>query len=112
MKDISSILLIIFAILSLGIRLFKKADTQPKSEPSDPVRANKKAVLAAQEEEADMPIPETYVGTSSKTEKLAMAKPAAETPEMPEKTSISDGFDLTKAIVYSEILNARKFDEN
>lgn len=112
MKDISSILLIIFAILSLGIRLFKKADTQPKSEPSAPVRANRKAVSAVQEEEADMPIPESYADTSGKTEEPATAKPAAETPEMPEKTSISDGFDLTKAVVYSEILNTRKFDED
>ncbi|MCM1300099.1 MAG: hypothetical protein NC250_01855 [Alistipes senegalensis] len=110
MEDISSILLVIFALLSLGIRLFRKANVRPEEpEPPMPARKNRESVSAEQEEETAMPIGKTY-DAPSMTEGPT-AEPMTKTLEMPEKPSISDDFDLTKAVIYSEILKTRTFDE-
>ncbi len=106
MKDISGIILGIFIVLSLGIRLFKKANTQPKSAP---VKENCKSISVAQEEKSDLPISKTYDAPSLTEE--PRAKQTAKTPEIPEIPSISDDFDLAKAVIYSEILKNRTFDE-
>ncbi len=108
MKDISGILLGIFIVLSLGIRLFKKANTQPESEPPTPVKENWKSISADQEEESDLPVSKTY-DAPSLTE--PRAKQTAKTPEKPENPSISEDFDFAKAVIYSEILKNRTFDE-
>ncbi len=109
MKDISGIILGIFIVLSLGIRLFKKNDTQPESEPPTPVKENRKSISIAQEEKSDLPISKTYDAPSLTEE--PRAKQTAKTPEKPEIPSISDDFDLAKAVIYSEILKNRTFDE-
>ncbi len=109
MKDISGIILGIFIVLSLGIRLFKKNDTQPESAPSAPVKENRKSISVAQEEKSDLPISKTYDAPSLTEE--PRAKQTAKTPEKPEIPSISDDFDLAKAVIYSEILKNRTFDE-
>lgn len=109
MKDISGIILGIFIVLSLGIRLFKKANTQPESAPSAPVKENRKSISVAQEEKSDLPISKTYDAPSMPKEPIA--EQTAKTPEKPENPSISDDFDLAKAVIYSEILKNRTFDE-
>jgi len=112
MEDISSIVLGIFIILSLGIRLFKKNNIQPETEPSEPtapVKENRKSISTAQEVESDIPISRTYDAPSMPEEPIAERTTKA--PEMPENPSISDDFDLAKAVIYSEILKTRTFDE-
>ncbi len=109
MKDISGIILGIFIVLSLGIRLFKKANTQPESTPTAPVNENRKSISVAQEEKSDLPISKTY--DAPNTPEKPIAEQTAKTPEKPENPSISDDFDLAKAVIYSEILKNRTFDE-
>ena len=110
MKDISSIVLIIFAILSFGIRLFKKANLQPESERPTPMKKDLDPISSNQEEESDLPLPKPHEASP-----ITMSeKPRKETVKRPEKTentSISDDFDLAKAVIYSEILKPRTFDE-
>lgn len=109
MKDISSIVLTILAILSFGIQLFKKAN-RPESEPPAPAKRHPKPVSIDQkeEEESDMPILQTHEAPA-KSEELKPEQ-TAKAPETPENSSISDDFDLAKAVIYSEILKP-KFDE-
>ena len=110
MKDISSIVLIIFAILSFGIRLFKKANLQPESERPTPMKKDLDPISSNQEEESDLPQPKPYEASP-----ITMSeKPRKETVKRLKKTenpSIPDDFDLAKAVIYSEILKPRTFDE-
>lgn len=110
MKDISSVLLIIFAILSVSIRLFKKAMSQLESEqPAAPMKKYWEPVSIVQEEESDLPTPKIYDAPAMTEE--PKTEPTAKSAEIPENPSISDDFDLTKAVIYSEILKPRTFDE-
>ncbi|MDE5852353.1 MAG: hypothetical protein K2H25_06190 [Alistipes sp.] len=110
MEDISSVfLLIIFAILSVGIRLYKKAMSQPESEQPTPMKKDWEPVSVKQEEESDLPIAPIY-HAPVKTEQPRREQPAKKT-EKAENPAISDDFDVAKAVIYSEILKPRTFDE-
>ena len=109
MKDISSVILIIFAILSVGIRLYKKAMSQPEPEQPTPMKKDWRPVSSNQEEEPDLPIAQIYHAPIN-TEEPRREQPAKKT-EKAENPTISDDFDVAKAVIYSEILKPRTFDE-
>ncbi len=110
MEDISSIALLIFAILSVGIRVFRKAKAQSESEQPTPVKTYQNPVSINQEAEPELPISNTY-GTPAMTEEPTKTERTAKRAEKTENPSISDDFDLAKAVIYSEILKPRTFDE-
>lgn len=110
MKDISSVVLIIFAILSVGIRLFKKANSQPESEQPTPMKKAWEPISINQEEESDLPIAKIYDAPVVTEE--PRREQTSKNVEKTENPAISDDFDLAKAIIYSEILKPRIFDED